>query len=446
MSSTIDAELQGLGFAMVIVAVPDPADVKELGRNFVASQATPDGALAVASKSAGEPTKPSKPYRWYPGLGLMLGAVDAAGLDALNADGRAKDVQGAPQFSLIRPVGTRARRKSFSASYGLKLLKVPELWDRGLEGSGVLVGHLDTGIDGRHPALRGQIAHYAEFDARGDEVPNATPVDSGDHGTHTAGSIVGRAVGGRMFGVAPRAKLASGMVIEGGNVVARVIGGMEWLVAKKARLLSLSLGLRGFWPDFQVVAAALRRNGILPIVASGNEGPGASRSPGNYPNVLSVGACDKTIAVADFSCSQRFARPDDPLVPDIVGPGVDIPSCVPGNAYETMSGTSMATPHIAGLAALLLGARPSATVDELEAAILQSCALHSMLSERANRGLPDGLRALEILTGAPVEVTPVKRRPRKPAAKKAPAKKAPAKKPAPKKPAARKPAVRRRAA
>lgn len=435
MAGTIEAEMQGLGFAMVIVAVDDPADVKDLGQNFVASQATPDGALTVASKGAGERPKPTKPYRWYPNLGLMLGAVDAPGLDALQADGRAKEVVGAPQFSLIRPVGPRARRKSFSASYGLKLLKVPELWDRGLEGGGILVGHLDTGVDGRHPALRGQIAHYAEFDPRGDEVPNATPVDSGDHGTHTAGTILGRAVGGRYFGVAPRAKLASGMVIEGGNVVARVIGGMEWLVAKKARLLSLSLGLRGYWPDFQVVAAALRKNGILPIVASGNEGPGSSRSPGNYDNVLSVGACDKTIAVADFSCSQRFARANDPLVPDIVGPGVDIPSCVPGNAYETMSGTSMATPHIAGLAALLLSARPAATSDELEAAILKSCSIHAMPGERANRGLPDGLRALELLTGSVVEVSPAKRRARRAPAKKAAAPK-PKKKPAPRKKAA----------
>jgi len=104
--------------------------------------------------------------------------------------------------------------------------------------------------------------------------------------------------------------------------------------------------------------------------------------------------------VADFSGSQKFARERDPFVPDLVAPGANVLSCVPGGGYAAMDGTSMATPHIAGLAALLLQARPSASATDLEAAILGSCIRPaSMPDYRANRGVPDAVEAFRILTG-----------------------------------------------
>ncbi|WP_439396076.1 S8 family peptidase [Bradyrhizobium sp. PMVTL-01] len=110
---------------------------------------------------------------------------------------------------------------------------------------------------------------------------------------------------------------------------------------------------------------SLRAANVLPVIACGNEGPQTSRSPGNYANVLSIGAMDVHNKVPDFSSSQRFNRPINPLCPALAAPGVAVTSCVPGNRYETMDGTSMATPHIAGLAALLLQARPDATANQL---------------------------------------------------------------------------------
>jgi subtilisin family serine protease len=278
------------------------------------------------------------------------------------------------------------------------------LWDAGFTGRGVLVGHLDTGVDGSHPALAGALAAFAEFDSLGKLLKNAAkPRDSGNHGTHTAGTIVGRPVGKTHFGVAPEARLASAMVIEGGNVVARILAGMDWAIGKGVRILNMSLGLRGFTPAFLTLSSLLRGRGILPVFAVGNEGPGTSRSPGNYVEALSVGACDEDDGVADFSGSQRFARGNDPLVPDLVGPGVNVLSCVPNKQYAAMSGSSMATPHIAGLAALLLQAVPTATPDQLEHAIFGSCELPpGMHPARANRGIPNGPRALSILTGAPL--------------------------------------------
>jgi subtilisin len=138
--------------------------------------------------------------------------------------------------------------------------------------------------------------------------------------------------------------------------------------------------------------------------AVGNEGPLTSRSPGNYDTVLSVGAMDEAGKVASFSSSQKFNRPADPLVPDLVAPGVGILSCIPGGKFAEMDGTSMATPHVAGLAALLRQASPNSSVGQIEQAILDSCRLSAMPQARANRGLPNGPRAFELLTGAPLPV------------------------------------------
>jgi subtilisin family serine protease len=198
--------------------------------------------------------------------------------------------------------------------------------------------------------------------------------------------------------MAPGASLASAIVIEGGDAVARVLGGLDWALGLGVRVMSLSLGFRGYWPDFLAITRILRRKGVLPVFAVGNEYAGSSRSPGNYSEALSVGACDEQGRVADFSSSQRFDRRRDPIVPDLVAPGVDIVSARPGGGYQAMDGTSMATPHVAGLAALLLEASPTASVSRLERAIFASCARpQGMAAERGGLGIPSGTAALEAL-------------------------------------------------
>jgi subtilisin family serine protease len=188
------------------------------------------------------------------------------------------------------------------------------------------------------------------------------------------------------------------MVIERGDAVARVLGGMDWALGLGARVLSLSLGFRGWWPDFLAITRVLRQKGLLPVFAVGNEYAGSSRSPGNYAEALSVGACGEDDRVADFSSSQRFDRKKDPVVPDLVAPGVGIVSARPGGGYQAMDGTSMATQHVAGLAALLLQAEPKARVSRLEKAILESCSLpRGMSRERGGRGIPSARKALEAL-------------------------------------------------
>jgi subtilisin family serine protease len=149
--------------------------------------------------------------------------------------------------------------------------------------------------------------------------------------------------------------------------------------------------------DFLNIVDILRSSKILPVIAVGNEGPGTSRSPGNYAKALSVGAHDDKSDVADFSSSQRFKRKVAQLVPDVVAPGVDVISAGLNGSFRSLSGSSMATPHVAGLAALLLEARPDATVTKLENAIQSSARRATMDRERVNRGAVNAKRALDAI-------------------------------------------------
>jgi subtilisin len=384
-----------------------PANPLE-GYFLLPKQAQPEVLESAAASAAVTTARLPRPMaapkvRVFPRLGFALGYADAAGIRGLAARADVEKVMLAPELSLIRPVLRTAARTPTTITWGIRRLKANQLWAAGFTGKGVIVGHLDTGVDGAHPALANAIDSFVEFDFQGNRVPNASAHDSGEHGTHTAGTILGRATGRGAFGMAPDAKLASALVIEGGEVVSRILGGMEWIAEKNVRILSMSLGLRGFTPAFQSIVDALRANRVLPVFAAGNEGVNTSRSPGNYANVLSVGAMASDDTVPDFSSSEQFNRPVSPLIPDLVAPGVGVLSCIPGGAYAQMDGTSMATPHVAGLAALLLQAKPNASTDALESAIQDSCVLPpTMIRDRANRGVPDAVVAFEKLMGKPL--------------------------------------------
>lgn len=418
MASSIEDTLAAVGYVKVIATLTDRVSAAAQsdaqlessiqGHFTVPNAAQAESLATVASHHASRRFKRPEPLssrrvRVYRHLGLAVGYVDNTGLASLQTDAQVGKVVKAPELSLIRPVAMQDFRLGSGPTWGIKRMQVDRLWAAGITGKGVLVGHLDTGVDGSHPALKGAIGKFAEFDFAGDLVPGAKPRDSDEHGTHTAGTIAGRPVAKGRFGVAPDAQLASAMVIEGGQVIDRILAGMDWVIGEGARILSMSLGLRGFTPAFQTVIDALRTANVLPIIAVGNEGPNTSRSPGNYANALSVGAMDDNNRVADFSGSQQFNRPINPLCPALVAPGVDVLSCVPGNRYKLMNGSSMATPHVAGLAALLLEAVPAATPEQVEQAIIDSCSRPgTMIEARANHGVPDAVRAYELLKGAPL--------------------------------------------
>jgi subtilisin family serine protease len=411
MTRLLTQDLRASGAAPCIVVLGDRARrnpraaARRLEGHFVASELTQTAALArvaFAHAAAGEAADsvPDQPVRVFENLGVMYGTVDRQGAAALRAAGEVASLTGSPQLSLIRPTRVAPARLRRKVTWGMEALGIPGLWDEGLTGEGVLVGHLDTGADGGHPALKRAIAAFAELDGFGRLVePAPKPYDTDDHGTHTAATIAGRAVRGMAVGVAPEARLASAIVIEGGETVARVLGGLDWAVGQGVRIISMSLGLRGWWEDFVPIVRLLRERNVLPVFAVGNEGPGTSRSPGNYPDALSVGATSEDGTVWWKSSSQRFARRRDPLVPDIAAPGVGVISARPGGrGFHEMDGTSMATPHVAGLAALLLQAKPTATAAALQRAIYSSCRpAPGPDAARGNRGIPNGPRALRAL-------------------------------------------------
>lgn len=404
MSEQITQEMKATGVAQVLVFLKKNVDKSagsvraNLEGHFTKSEYSI--ARAVASSTDSIKTSNVPKMRYYPNLGVALGTVDRNGLAALRADkGNVDKICGTPPLRLIRPRNIIAASMTSDYTWGIKCLEVKKLWDQGLSGKGVLVGHLDTGVDGGHAAMKNAIFDFTEFDGIGKEItPKPKAYDSDEHGTHTAATIAGRPVGGKHVGVAPQSMLASAMVIEGGDSVARVIGGMDWAVGSGVKILSMSLGFPGWWTDFLGLTRIIRARGILPVFAVGNEYAGTSRSPGNYWQAMSVGACNEQLQVSDFSSSQLFKRKRDPIVPDLVGPGEDVISAKPKGGYQSMSGTSMATPHIAGLAALLWEAKPAATVNQIEKAIYESCKLPATMSQmRANRGLPNGPRALALL-------------------------------------------------
>jgi subtilisin len=381
-----------------------PADLKNCFESpYEESNEAGFTSLSLRASTASSPKSALSGYQVSPvtyldRLGMVLGSVSSSGLRALRRHKMVSDVRPIPELSLIRPRKMALAKPSPEISWGLKRLNIPYLWTQGLDGEGVRIGHLDTGADGTHPMLKDAFAAFAEFNYVGKQVfPDPQPHDTDLHGTHTAGTIVGRPLNGHQMGAASKAKLASGIVIEGGKVTFRILAGLNWTLHQGVHVLSMSLGIPGKADDFLDITKIIRQQGVFVIVAIGNEGQGTSRYPGNYPTVLSVGAMDEKGDVADFSSSDKMPPPPRPsrIVPDLVGPGVNIVSCAPGGRYMSMDGTSMATPHLAGLAALLIQSKPGVTPDSVQQAIHVSCKLTApMTRDRANRGVPDAKVAL----------------------------------------------------
>ena len=282
--------------------------------------------------------------------------------------------------------------------WNLDTLNIEAVWDKGLTGINVRVGHLDTGVSNSHVSLKDKVAHFVSLDADGNLLETAFPEDSSGHGTHTAGIICGGQSNGQCIGIAPDVRLCSGVVIEGGKPLLRLLAGLDWMLDQNVRVLCVSLGIPGYNRIFEIILARLRQRGVLCVFPIGNSGRKLSHSPANYPGVLAVGAVDQENHVPKFSSSQTFARANDPVKPNLVAPGVDILSAEPNGGLSTQGGTSMAAAHIAGIAALMLQAKTDATVEDVEHALLTSCApLPRVSPSRCGRGLVNPARALEVL-------------------------------------------------
>ncbi|MEU2662672.1 S8 family serine peptidase [Micromonospora sp. NPDC007220] len=270
----------------------------------------------------------------------------------------------------------------------------PAAWAAGYDGSGVRVAVLDTGVDPSHPDLVDQVDDKVSF------VPGEDTSDVNGHGTHVASTIAGTgaASGGGNRGVAPGADLIVGKVLDNGGygLDSWIIAGMQWAAESGADVVNMSLGdgslTDGTDPMTAAVETLSARHGTLFVVASGNSGPQTIGSPGTAPSALTVGAVDKQDALAGFSSTGPLAR-TGALKPDLAAPGVGIVAArsqqaAGEGAYQGMDGTSMATPHVAGAAAILAQRHPDWTGQQLKDALMSSA-----------KGLSDDYRPYQVGTG-----------------------------------------------
>ena len=278
---------------------------------------------------------------------------------------------------------------------GLELIDVPAIREAyETRGEGTTVAVLDTGVDPDHPDIAlhtedpSDATHpggWAEFDRDGERVNGSVPHDGHGHGTHVTGTATGGNASGTAIGVAPGATTAHGLVVPGGSgTMAQVLAGMEWAVADvEADIVSMSLGVVAYEPAYIEAVGNAEAAGTLVVAAAGNSREGTSASPANVYEATSVGAVDGDGTVAGFSSGELVNTseawgadadedwPAEYVVPRVSAPGVAVFSAVPGGEYDSWSGTSMATPHVAGVAALLVSMdsslAPNATRAALEA-------------------------------------------------------------------------------
>lgn len=232
-----------------------------------------------------------------------------------------------------------------SVPWGIQRVQAPAVFNRGITGSGVRVAVLDTGIS-THSDL--SISGGVSF------VPGEPTISDGNgHGTHVAGTVAALNNSQGVVGVAPNAQIYGVKVLgaNGRGSVSGIAQGLEWAAANNMHVANLSLGSDQPSPTLERAVNYATSRGVLVVAATGNNGTGSVGYPARYANAMAVGATDQNNNRASFS--QYGAGID------IVAPGVGIQSTYPGNRYVSMNGTSMATPHVAGAAALVKQRYPS---------------------------------------------------------------------------------------
>ncbi|MEF8814606.1 MAG: S8 family serine peptidase [Halovenus sp.] len=302
--------------------------------------------------------------------------LDSISVDTGGIDPASPSLYGQASPSLASEMEAQT---SGDTTYGLDQINAPDVWSTyGTQGEGTTVAVLDTGVDADHPDI--DVTDFAEFNETG-HIVGTDPYDSGEHGTHVSGTVVGGDASGTHLGVAPGADLMHGLVLPNGEgTLARVVAGMEWAVDNDADVISMSLGGNAYIDEFIKPVRDAQNAGTMVVAASGNDGGGTSHSPGNVYDATSVGASDATWDIADISGGETVERSywDDPpgdwpaewVAPTVSAPGVAVESAVPGGGTGTETGTSMATPHVAGAVALIQSATDrNLTITEIETAL-----------------------------------------------------------------------------
>ncbi len=259
--------------------------------------------------------------------------------------------------------------------WGIARVNAPAAWAT-TQGEGVRVAVLDTGIDANHPDLRGQVVGcYNAFDA------SKSCMDDNHHGTHVSGTIAALWDGKGVVGVAPKAKLVAVKVLDkdGGANLTSVIKGILWTANNNIQVANMSLGSPIGIVFMHLAINYATSHGVVFVAAAGNNGKKVEY-PGGYADVIAVSASDEHDKIASFS-----SRGDKV---EFIAPGVDVKSSVPGGGYEYFDGTSMATPHVTGLAALAV-ARGHRGIDAVRAALTRAAKPIGLSASEQGRGMID---------------------------------------------------------
>ncbi|GAB9474866.1 hypothetical protein Gpo141_00011981 [Globisporangium polare] len=289
------------------------------------------------------------------------------------------DIREERSFPVFKPVVDDSDSKELvGQEWGVQKIGANKVWADGNIGQGILVGSIDTGVRGTHEALKRNFAgQYGWFDP---ESKKTAPYDGNGHGTHTMGTIAGA----KGVGVAPG---STWMACRGCRTddcpESDLLDCAQWILcptltdgtnpdcSKAPRVVSNSWGggQGDLW--YKPAVDAWVKAGIVPVFAQGNEGPECmtASSPGDYPNVIGVGATTSTDKLASFS--SKGPTVNGRRKPDISAPGQRVRSSWNGtdSDYLSISGTSMATPHVTGAIALLLSAQPDMSIDEVKVAL-----------------------------------------------------------------------------
>lgn len=255
-----------------------------------------------------------------------------------------------------------------TTSWGVAKINAIKVWQLPNRGTGIRVAVLDTGIQYDHPDLKNNIKGGVNFAGYPDGSTNRIYwTDKNGHGTHVAGIVAAENNYIGVVGVAPQAWLYAVRVLndQGSGYYSDIIQGIEWSINNNMQVVSMSLGGSSSSYALKNAVDNARARGIILVAAAGNSGDGNSATnninyPARYSSVIAVGATNSDDTVPRWSSDGREI--------DVAAPGVSIISTYKGSTYATMSGTSMATPYVAGTVALMLkaGVSPDSIQNKLQ--------------------------------------------------------------------------------
>jgi subtilisin family serine protease len=267
----------------------------------------------------------------------------------------------------VNPVVSSGDFESFASNnWGPQKIQADQVWNEGFQGNGVIVGVVDGMVDKNHVQLKNNVASTQQFNQ---ETNNPS---KNIHGTHVAGIIAADPTLGPVSGIAPKAKIVGGQFIgnNGGGSLGDAILALNSVASRGAKIINMSWGGAGCAQNLSDALKSLSDRGILLVTAAGNEGSNSDISP-TFPAGYGFARQINVAATDSFDMMALFSTRGSRTV-NIAAPGVGIVSTIPSNQYQSMDGTSMAAPMVSGAAALLWGAVPSATVDQIKNALLKA--------------------------------------------------------------------------